>query len=465
MTEKNQAEKLLQSLDQAGPGQEGWEDLRKELVRRFSRLDPEDQVQVAEKLAALGPAEQVAPLMAELIDKKGVSLAAMMVLAKALAKLGRSWMDEDTLAQMEKWALACEDDSVECSGEDFFDLPDKVQAAVLDHLALWLKVDALKMLQESAPVKARAKAVAKALHRAKSAGATVGEDSPVRFTLTERDEYVDQAYISPPDATGTMFIYLYRTIFGKNNLFVVLVNDLESVIRIEGFQVTPPRFQRILDSTKRNPHAIIVKADAGYARLLIKKSEDKARDRSKRLDEGYLSSRRALGIPDQEDVPHPLWSHLDREELKTERGLVHQSQQLISHRMFEDWVLMPVNEGKFIVDLEDKRMSLLEISERQKQEQEDLLYEKAAQEVLDFSGREVWRDRLFTSAYVGVLIEDMETARAVAAVALAIEDPDQPPPPFFIELLRRSVEKAVGSDEEDQGSSGPEMDRGGIVIA
>jgi len=464
MSKKNEGERLVEKLKGAEPGGDEWGALAKDLARLFAKLLPDEQVEVAQMLASLSESQAAASLMQKLYDHQKTGLPALLTLARALKKQGAE-MEAGTVKRLEKWVTACEDDDSGCEPKDFFGLPEKLQAAVLDHLAQWLNVELLARIKEQAPDKASAKQVAKALHRAKSAGATL-EDGPAPegFAVAERDDYVDEAYISPPDPFGTSFIYLYRTVFGKNSLYVVLINDREGVIRFEGFRVTLPRFKKMIESTRKNPYALIAKADPKYARRMIRAAEEAGRKLGKRQNEEYLGNRRAIGIPDEPDAPHPIWEKPDKNETAKQRGRVYESDKRLQHRMFEDWVLMPLEEGRFIAELEDKRQGLLELTPHQKKEQEDLLYEKEVQSILDYVGRETWRDRMLACAYVLELAGDHEEALTVTAVALEIEDPKKPAPRFFVELIRRSVEKAT-KGEQDQGPQGPDMKRGGIVIA
>jgi hypothetical protein len=465
MAKKQGAKEWLDKMLGAEPGGEEWDSIVKDLHRRFPGLIAEDQVKVAERLAALSASEGVPELIEKAYNAKGASLAAMIVLGGTLLDLGK--IEAGLIPKMEKWALMCEGDEAECDPRQFFDLPDKEQAAVLDHLVLWLRADIISGLKEAVPDKKKAKLLARALHRVKSAGAEVAMEGEARFVMprAESDEYHDEAYVSPPDHSGTLFIYLYRTVFGKHSLFVVLINDLSGVIRFEGYDVSKKQFDKMLESTRKNPHAIIVKADPGWVRLLIRRAEEAGRKLGKSQNQDYLRNRRAIGAADQPEAPHPIWTHFDREELKKERGLLYRADELLEHRMFEDWRLMPLEEGKFFVELEDMKHGLLELSEQQKKERENLLFEKEVNRILDHQGRETWRDRLLNCAYVLHRLGDQEQARIAAAVALALENKDDPPPAFLVELLRRTVEEATKEKDDDDGKKGPDMDRGGIVLA
>jgi hypothetical protein len=448
----------LENFLKSSPDDGEWGPLANDLARGFARLDFEDQVKAAERLAALAGNAKAQELMEKLYAQEGSGLPALIILGKAMN--GAAKPGPELIAEMEKWAAACEGDESECGPAEFFELPENAQKAVAEHLGLWLKAEMLSALKDAAPTKERQKMLAKALHRAKSAGASLAPESAASFHLAERDEYIDEAYMSPPDATGTLFFYLYRTVFGKNTFFMVLLNDLEGVLKLEAYPVPLPKFKKILESTKNNPLAVVAKVEPGFARLTIKKAEESGRSHGKPQSEDYLGNRRALGVPDEPDRPHPLWNKLDPAALQTEKGLVFRSGELIGLRLFEDWMLAPLEEGRFIAELADKAATVLQISEHQKREQEDAMYEREARKVIEREGREVWKGRLTNCAYIFALLNEDEHARLAAAAALAVADPAAPVPPFFTALLRRTIARLTG--EEDK--KGPDGGRGGLVI-
>jgi len=101
----------------------------------------------------------------------------------------------------------------------------------------------------------------------------------------------------------------------------------------------------------------------------------------------------------------------------------------------------------------------LQITETQKREQEDRLFEREAKKTVEAVGRAVWRERMLACAYLLQLMQEEEPARMTAATALALAEGDTVPP-FFTALLRRTVKRTLG--EDDQPEPGP--DRGGIVV-
>jgi len=463
MADYDKDRELIEKLKKSEPGGDDWKQSVSALKRRIKGMLAEDQAAAAERLAEVKDSPGVAGTIEELAGKKGLALAALYPLEKALKELGKG-VKEEHLRAMEEWMGLCEGGQGECDTNDFFFLPDNVQGAVLDHLALWLRADLLAELKKAAPDKEKAKRVAKSIHKAKSAGAQVAEQAGGRVAApvaaAEREEQFDEAYLSPPDPSGTFFVYMYRTVFGKAHLFVALANDLEGVIRFDGYRVSRARFQKMLEQTKNNPHAIVVRADAGYVRRLIRAAEETGRRRNRPQNENYLSNRRALGIVDEPEAGHPLWDHIDQEELKGERGLVARSEELLEHRVFVDWRLQPAEEGRAITAIQEIRKSPIELTDAQKAERENEVYEREAGRLIEGAGREVWRDRLLSCAYVLHLMDEKEQARMTAAAALALERGEVPP--FFTALVKRSLAQSMEPPEE--GPRGPLMDRGGIVV-
>jgi hypothetical protein len=456
MTQEHRDQQWLQDFLTKGPGEPEWPALSAELNKRLPRLDVEDQVKAAERLAGLAGAEGVKDLIAEVYARAEVSLPALLVLAR-----GRE-SEAELAAELEQWVVVRENGGGECASEDYFRLPAKARKAVADHLALWLRTDVLLRLKEAAPDKAAAKELAKALHRAKSAGASVAEPGGTRYVMAERDEYADEAYLTPTDGSGTFFLYLYRTIFGKNSLAVVLVNDREGVIRFDAYQLNRSRLERMLEAARSNPQTVLVKIDPRYARRLIRRAEAAGIKRGVSQNENYLGNRRALGVADEPDAPHPIWNKLDPEQLRAERGLAFTSGELIGHRIFEDWLLESLESDTLINKLAEYEYSPLELTPAQKKEREDELFRKEVVTIIEDAGREVWRERLLMSAYALLLLGEEQQARTAAAVALAIERTDEPAPTFFLELLRRTVAREAA--EDNKGPAGPDVDQGGLIV-
>lgn len=464
MVQKDKKHEWLGDFLKATPEADQWPSLVAGAKKKLGRLDPEDQVSVIDHLRAFSDNDAVQDVIEPLSGAKGVGLTALVEIMKL--KLAVSMpVDEDHIKELEGWIELCKkDDSGECNPEAYFKLPDKAQKAVVDHLVQWLRGDLIARLEQKAPDKTKLKEIRKALHRVRSQGVAFPEKGGGGgFIIGEREEHIDEAYLSPPDPTGTAFIYIYRTIMGKNTLFVIIVNDRQGVIKFEGFALPVQRFRKILESTRNNPHAIIVKVGPGHVRQMIRKAEEAGRKLGKVQHEQYLSNRRMLGIVDEPETDHPIWSSLDREELIKERGLAIQSHELLDHRMFEDWRMSPLDEGKFMVELKDMELSLIELTPIQERERENQLFEKEAKKVIENEGRQLWRDRMIGCAYLLELIGEPETARTAAATGLALDNEDQPIPSFFVELLRRAVKKELEDDGEEE--KGPDMDRGGIVLA
>lgn len=444
------------------PGNQQWEQQVPMLEKRFPRLLAEDQVRVIERLSELSGSGEAAELIGRLEGKKGVSLPARVELARARKKLGQE-VDDSLLRSMEQWLGLCETEEGDCDAAGLWLLPEQVQESVIDHLSLWLRADLLGQFKDAAPNKKMAKYIARAIHKAKSAGATITGEQARTFVMGERDEYYDEAYVSPPDPQGTVFIYMYRTVFGKATLFVALLNDRMGVIRFDAYRVSRPKFDKMLESTRKNPHAIVIKADPGFVRRFIRACEEQGRKKGSPPNEEYLRNRRALGLVEEPEGDHPLWSMLDREAMAKERGLVSRSRELLEHRMFEDWRLTGPEEGKLLSEIAEMRNSVIELTPAQKREREDTVFESEAKAVIESEGRGIWRDRLLYCAYLLFLMKDEDTARMAAAVGMSLERADEPLAGFFVELIRRSVERALAPD--DEGSHGPDMGRGGIVIA
>ena len=449
------AKDRLRNLIASEVGSDAWQKAALELEKVFNRLDEEDQAVAVKHLADAG--EAGADSLTRL-DARGVSgLPARVEIREALNALGRP-IDEELVRRLRQWLILCET-GADCNSEDFFALPPEEQAVVADHLAQWLRSDLLSRLVDSAPSKDEAKLVKKALHRARSAGAAaVTTQVGGGFVLPEREEFLDEAYLSPPDAGGVSFISLYRTVFGRNTMFFIIAGDTEGIIKFEAFEVPEPRFRKMLEATRKNPHAVVARADSGYVRRLIRRAEENGRRAGKSLPEEYLSHRRALGIPDEPDRPHPIFKRFGRESLKGDTALVDRSGELAEHRVFSDWQLFPLVEGAFLVQLEESRQSPIQLSDAQQREREEAIYEEEVGRILEFTGRLTWSERLLQAAYIMYLIQDEAAARMTAAVAVALEDKERKPR-LLIELLRRTVATMLN----DGNGKGPAPDRGGIV--
>lgn len=450
------AKDRLRNLMASEVGSDAWQKAALELEKVFNRLDEEDQAVAVKHLADAG--EAGADSLTRIDARGQAELPARVAVREALAALGRP-IDEELNRRLRQWLILCES-GTDCNADDFFSLPPEEQAVVADHLAHWLRSDLLSRLVETAPDKTAGKLVKKALHRARSSGAAAiaAQTGGGGFVLPEREEYLDEAYLSPPDASGVSFIYLYRTVFGRNTMFVVIAGDTDGIIKFEAFEVPEPKFRRMLEATRKNPHAVVARADSGYVRRLIHRSEENGRRAGKSLPPEYLRTRRALGILDEPDRPHPIFKHFEHAALKRETGLVDRSGELAEHRVFADWQLFPVVEGAFLFQLETAKQSPIQLTEAQQREREEAIYEEEVGRILDHAGRVTWSERLLQTAYIMYLIQDEAEARMTAAVAVALEDKERKPR-LLIELLRRTVATMLS----DGNGKGPAPDRGGIV--
>jgi len=449
------------------PGSNEWRKSLAELGRRMERLDIEDQVKVAERLGGQRGEAETPEVIVQLLELESLSLPARIILEKARGEAGSAGQDESLVGRLEQWLNLCEAETGGCDPRGFFSMPDPAQRSVANHLTQWLRADLLEKLIEAAPDKAAGKELRKALHHVRSAGARVSDESGRLMTVAPREEPepFDEAYLTPPDDTGTYLTYLYRTVFGSAKLFMVFVNDLHGVLKMEAYEIPRPRLERILEATRKNPHAVLAKAEPEFVRRLIKQAEAAGRKRGEYQHPDYLANRRAMGVATAGEGPHPLWRFLREDELRTELGLVARSHELVQHRIFEDWRLRPVEEGKFAAELADLQHPLLELSPEQAAERERLFFEKAATLALAATGREIWRDRLLACAYLLCLIGDQETARMAAAAGLALDRADDPAGPFWVELLRRTTDEYMKKDDQAGDAGGkPGPDRGGLVV-
>ncbi len=448
-------EKLEKIIDE---GRAEEEDVNPEdFLKTLRKLDPEDQVEIAEKLVAKGSGHK--SLIGALYQADDVELPALMVLGRYLA--GEEMADKGTLETMEKWSALCEEQG-KCDLPELFALPENVQSAVIVHLGRWLRSDLLAALIDMAPDKSKAKKIKKALHQARSAGAALDDSVGSVFAAPDDDktfEKKDEAYVTPPDSTGTTFFYFYRTVFGKDNLFVVLINDVQGVLRFENFFVPEEKFRRILESTRQNPHAVLVKIDPAYARYMVKKAETEGERRGHQQSSDFLSSRRILGIVDQEEVAHPVWKKFSEDELKKETGLVSRSAELLEHRIFEGWSFLPEDEGKILLEIENINNSPLDLTDAQKEERKQDVFEQESSWKLSFEGRHLWRERMLLVAYILDELGESEKAHMAAATAVALEDAEKSVPPFFTGLLRQNLEAELS----EEGPAPTDIGRGGIV--
>ncbi len=451
----------LEEMMEAGPQDDSpaWTE---DIIKRFVKLEAGDQAELAERMVSKKSSEIYGELIERTYKTQSVSLSALLVLGRALA--GEQKADESTLETMERWKALCEEQE-QVEAPELFTLPENVQTAVIDHLARWLRTDLLSGLAEAAPDKFKAKMVKKALHQARSSGADLDESAGLGHTSLEQEQAVekkDEAYIAPPDSTGTFLVYFYRTVFDKNNLFVVIANDLTGVLRLENYLVPDHKFRAILESTQKNPYAVLVKTDPAFARYLVKRAEQEGEKRGHAQDTDFLSSRRMLGVADQEEVPHPLWEQFSEDELRGEAGLVNRSQELLDCRIFEDWSLGPEDEWKLLMEIKSIDESPLDLTDAQKEQRKKDVFEQEASWILSSEGRHIWRGRLLLCAYIQHLLEEPEDAKMTAAVALATEDAQKPVPPFFVELMSDYMEETMEDEKEDE-PSGPDFSRGGIV--
>ncbi|MFO8055719.1 MAG: hypothetical protein R6V10_00290 [bacterium] len=449
----------LERMIEEGPAEdrEGW---LKEAVKGFQKLEPDDQAELADKLSEKAHSEEINVLMERLHQSDGTALPALVVLGRSLVKQDKA--DEHTLSEMERWITLCEESDV-AETPELFSLPDNIQSAVISHLGRWLRADLLSALSDAAPDKRKSKMIKKALHQARSAGAVLDGSAGVASVAEgapELSEKKDEAYITPPDSSGSFIVYFYRTVFDKDNLFSIIVDDEQGVLNFERFEVPEHKWRQIIESTRRNPMVVLSRCDPDYARYLVKKYESEGEKRGHHQDSDFLRHRRVLGIADQDEVPNPLLQEFSSDELRRETGLAARSHELLESRVFDRWSFLPEDEGKIMLELKNIDESPLDLTDAQKEARKQELFEEEASWLLSLQGRPLWRDRMLVCAYILYLLEQPEDARMAAATAFVLEDSEKPVPSFFTELLRECLEERM---EDEQEPSGPDMSRGGIV--
>ena len=444
--------RTLQETDPSGPA---WPQAALSLEQVFNRLDDEDQMEAVKRLAAAGAAGL--DTLARLDSRGSASLSTLVELRQALVAAGRP-VDAEILGRLQKWLARCESGD-DCGPDDLFGLAPAERTAVINHLARWLQSDLLARLADAAPDKAAAKEIKKALHRARSAGAAaVAGVTGEAFVLPEREEYLDEAFLSPPNAAGVSYIYLYRTVFGRNTMFVIVAGDTDGILNFDAYEAPESKYRKLMESARSDPRLVLARADSGYVRRLIRQAEENGRRAGKTPPPDYLRTRRALGIADEPDHAHPVFQHFPAEELAKETGLVARSAGLADHRLFADWVLIPVDENTFMLKLEEARNSLLTLTAAQKREQEDRLFEQEVERIVATTGPLTWRERLLQCAYLAYLVGYEPVARMIAATALAVGEGRTPP--LLVELLRRAVDRVQGG----QSDPGPAPEPDGKVI-
>jgi hypothetical protein len=434
-------------------------ELEKDVLKIFPKLGMKEQAMAAGKLASEAGSPNIPDLIEKLFTGNNTSLPALLKFSEPMQEKGLA--DNFIIEQMQLWVGVCNDSGEDFNAIGFYSLPENIQNSVADYLAGGLRGSILMELKLAAPDKKASKRIGKYIHKAKSKGAVIAQVKEETEIPEPSDENIEEIYISPPDATGTIFIYLYKTVFGKNTLFIILINDQEGVLRFDSYKVPEIKFRNMLESTKKNPHAIIVKVDPVLAKQLIKNAEDAGIRKQRAHPEAFKSSRRAIGVAEVPDDPHPLWSIFDEEEMTKSKGLVARSDELLNHRMFLDWQLVPIEEGKLIVELQEMNESVIELSDKQKAERVLALYEKEAAEILNTQGKDLWFGRIVNCAYLLHKLGEEEEAKIAAALALAFTGDDTAVPVFFTKLIARTVAKDMAPEEQEKNVK---PGQGGILI-
>jgi hypothetical protein len=319
----------------------------------------------------------------------------------------------------------------------------------------------LAALFGSAPDKSRRKALKRALHLLKTRGV------PVPAELLPREEprlgqvrtAAVKALVTPILGNGDSYVILIgpKEILGGNFL-VALLNDVTGLLETHLLNLKGSREKELWEHYRQHGLEEWFPVPGPYAVRLLEAAH--ARETAKAPAKStYAGLRekiwRAWGRPDEAQDPEQALPPPDPAERSR---LLEQSRQLAAHPLFHTWLPALEEITPWLEKLQEVQQSPLVLSEPQKLQRFEALYDEATQALFPPDSRPLWRRRLLAMAYYLSLSSRSEEARIAQAAAADLGETARGPLAgenlFLKTLVQLSLQMAWQMSQEPQETQG-----------
>jgi len=334
---------------------------------------------------------------------------------------------------------------------------ENLDVALAASLGRWVSPRAaalLHVMASTAPPKALAKTIRKAIFRLQSKGLPVeevGDASPAVFHTPQ--PATPEGFLSSIDGRGSRMVWLTKPRLPQGLVAVhALISDLEGLVDFSGFETTRKRFQEYLNQFRGQALWEIVGADPEYCHGLIVEASAINQEKGQSLSQEFLQWQPALGPSPSLPLKPLIYQTFSEEEAKSRLDLLERSASLFKLHSFQFWFLDEKELQKYIVQVREAAGSRLVLTPLQQESRLTDIYRQAIQELFDESGRLRYRRRLEEMAYFLWKKGEENAAQACLAAAVRMEEGSGilAPHPFLLELVRRSITALLEEEKKKE---------------
>jgi hypothetical protein len=262
-----------------------------------------------------------------------------------------------------------------------------------------------------------------------------------------------EGYLSAIDSTGSRIIIFARSVPMRGLLAVFgIVSDREGIQQFTVNQFSKKEFKEFLKRANSSSDFPAVEAPGSYCFHLLKEAGALSQSLSKPFPQGYREVEREFSNVSW-DEPAPLvYQFIKEGEVKDLPHLLKDSARLHEIMPFAAWHLGEQEAGKYVSQITEAENSRIVLRPDQKEARIDAIYRDALEELFPEEKRLLWKRRLEETAYVLLKTGKDDKAREALSAAVDLKNPVSAiePNPFLWELLLKSIEILLESDQEEE---------------
>ena len=308
----------------------------------------------------------------------------------------------------------------------FFSTKGKIAHNVTDFLGSLANKNSAHLLNqilEGTKDKELSRNIKKTLYRLKNKGVDVPSPKPTTITKTGEKEVQlpsPTAYVTTMDPLGERLILAVKPKSDQElTIFQFLVSDQKGINDLIASVAIYKDFENYLSKVKNTKEVTMVEIDLAYCHLLIKESSQRNHVSGTTIPGNYFLWKKFFGEYDTHLDKAIIYNLLNAEEIRSQKFLLQQSEDLIKKYEFTFWLL----EWKLLVDcykeIHEVENSLLVLTEQQKDSRINETVQKTARLFFNDKNRFLFQRRLEETAYILWETGKVEDSKSAFAAALA----------------------------------------------
>ncbi|MCZ6873048.1 MAG: hypothetical protein O7G88_05900 [bacterium] len=312
-------------------------------------------------------------------------------------------------------------------------------------IALPESVEVLQALLTDRPKKGLQKIIKKALHRLRSQGLEVKDQSqrsqPVVIGASHL--HLEKCLASHIDPEGDRVLWMIRTKpFGGFNIAYLVINYGSGIQAAYALQASKRELPQLLEQAQEKVR--LIEIDPAYCQHQVAMAHQMNLETRTPVPEQFFAVQDIIGTTSEVFDQAFIYSVLSAAELEEARTSTDHSKALLDLPELAGWTLPMSIVQKYADMIREIEDSQIVVSSSLKDERIGQIYAQASEEVLGEEARRMMRLRLEETAYY--LFQTERQGEALWAVAVAESLQAAPPRgqshPFIEALLQRSLELA-----------------------